>query len=82
MGEGAVFGLQGAALRVVVEKPARARFQGARGNRLPLGVCPGGLLVTPVSYDDPPSLNCEGKKMMRPSPRGAEARSVNEDDYL
>lgn len=81
MGEGAVFGLQGAALRVVVEKPAKARFQGAGGNGFPLGVHPGGLLVTPVPYEDPPSLNCKGKEIMRPSP-GAEARSVNEDNYL
>lgn len=58
MGEGAVFGLQGAALRVVVKKPARASFQGTWGNGLPLGVCSGGLLVTPVSYEDPPSFNC------------------------
>lgn len=49
VGEGAVLGLQGAALRVVVKEPARARFQGTWGNGLPLGVRSGGPLVPPVS---------------------------------
>lgn len=58
MGEGAVLGLQGAALRMVVKKPARASFQGSWGTGLPLGVRSGGLQVTPVSYEDPPSFDC------------------------
>lgn len=57
VGEGTVFSLQGAALRVVFVKPAGASFQGARGNGLPLGVCSGGLPVPPVPYVDPPSFH-------------------------
>lgn len=57
VGEGALFGLQGAALRVVVVKPAGTGFQGARGNGLPLGIGPGGLPVPPVSYVHPPSFH-------------------------
>lgn len=65
MGEGADFDLQGAALRMVVVKPAKASFQGAGGNGLPLGVPSGGLWVTPISYEDPPSLDCKGMKVVR-----------------
>lgn len=57
VGEGAVLGLQGAALRVVVVEPAGASFQGTRGDGLPLGVRPGGLPVPPVSYVHPPSFH-------------------------
>lgn len=79
MGEGAGFGLQGAALRMVVVKPASASFQGAGGDGLPLGVPSGGLWVTAVSYEDPPSLDCKGKKAIRPL-QGANARPANEGD--
>lgn len=61
MGEGAVFSLQGAALRVVVVKPAGTGFQGTGGNGLPLGIRPGGLPVPPVSYVDPPSFHWNKK---------------------
>lgn len=57
MGEGTVFSLQGAALRVVVMEPAGASFQSTGGHGLPFGSCPGGLPVPPVSYVDPPSFN-------------------------
>lgn len=79
VGEGAGFGLQGAALRMVVVKPASASFQGAGGDGLPLGVPSGGLWVTAVSYEDPPSLDCKGKKAIRPL-QGANARPANEGD--
>lgn len=79
MGEGAGYGLQGAALRMVVVKPARASFQGAGGNGLPLGVPSGGLWVAAVSYEDPPSLDCKGRKAIRPL-LDATARPVNEGD--
>ncbi len=59
MCEAAVFGLQGAALRVVIVKPAGTSFQGTGGNRLPLDICPGGLPVPPVSYIHPPSFHCK-----------------------
>lgn len=76
VGEGAVFVLQGAALRVVVVKPARAGLQGPGGDGLPLGVRSGGLGVAPVSYEDPPSLNCEGDTEIRaPPPPGRQRRS-------
>lgn len=81
MGESAVLGLQGAALRVVVKKPARARFQGAWGNGPPLGVPSGGLLVPPVSYGDPPSFNCGGEKRIRAVLDG-DTRPVSEDNHL
>lgn len=81
VGEGTVLGLQGAALRVVVKKPARARFQGARGNGPPLGVPPGGLAVPPVSYGDPPSFNCGGEKRIRAVLDG-DARPASEDTHL
>lgn len=57
MGEGTVFSLQGAALRMVVMKPAGASFQGARGNGLPLGILSGGLPVPPVSYVHPTTFH-------------------------
>ena len=57
--EGAVFGLQWAALRVVVMKPAGSGFSRTRGNRLPFGICSGGLPVPPVSYIHPPSFHLE-----------------------
>lgn len=57
VGEGAVFGLQGAALRVMVMKPAGTGFQGPGGHRRPLGTRPGGLPVPPVSDVHPPSFH-------------------------
>lgn len=79
MGEGAGFGLQGAALRMVVVKPARASFQGAGGDGLPLGVPSGGLRLTAVSYEDPPPLDCEGKKAISPL-LDVSDRAANEGD--
>lgn len=57
VGEGTVFELQGAALRVVSVKPAEASFQGTGGNGLPLGVRPEGLPLPPVSYVDAASFH-------------------------
>ncbi len=57
VGEGTVFRLQGAALRVVVVKPAGTSFQSTGGNGFPLGIRPGGLPVPPVSYVHPPSFH-------------------------
>lgn len=62
VGEGTIFSQQGTALRVVLIKPARSGFQGARGNRPPLGVRPGGLPVSPVSYVYSPSFHWTNKK--------------------
>lgn len=57
MGEGAVFSLQGAALRVVGVKPARTGFQGTGGDGLPLRIHPGRLPVPPVPNVDSPSFH-------------------------
>lgn len=62
VGESTIFSQQGTALRVVLIKPARSGFQGARGNRPPLGVHPGGLPVSPVSYVYSPSFHWTNKK--------------------
>lgn len=81
MGEGAVLGLQGAALRVVVKKPARASFPGSWGNGLPLGVRSGGLEVPPVSDEDPPSFHCGGEQTIR-ALLDVGAHSIHEDNHL
>lgn len=55
--EGAEFGLQGAALRVVLVKPAGTSFNGGRIHGLLLGVPPGRLHVPPVSDVHPASFH-------------------------
>lgn len=74
-------GLQGAALRVVVKKPARASFQGTRGDGRPLAFRSGGPLVPPVSDGDPPAFHCWEKERMRP-PLGANTGSTDEEKHL
>lgn len=60
MSEVALICLQGAALRVVVVKPAGTSFQGTRGDGfLLLQIRPGRRLLPPVSNVHPPTFHSE-----------------------